>query len=138
MFNDLTTVTQGSFGLTSAIYNLTKLGYIVSIPIIDNQSYDLIADKDGTLNKVEVKTTGSKAPSGNYTVQIKSVRSNKTVNTIKNFDKSLVDILYILTAENTNYIIPTQELEATCSITLGAKYDKYKIKEGAGKVSNRT
>lgn len=127
MFNDLTTVTQGSFGLTSAIYNLTKLGYIVSIPIIDNQSYDLIADKSGKLNRVEVKTTGSKASSGNFTVQIKSVRSNKTVNTIKTFDKSLVDILYILTSDGSNYLIPAQEIDATCSITLGTKYDKYKI-----------
>ena len=43
----MTTVTQGGIGMSAAIYKLTSLGHKVSIPLIDNQEYDLIVDIEG-------------------------------------------------------------------------------------------
>lgn len=127
MFADLTSVTQGSLGLTAAIYNLSKLGYVVSIPLIDNQNYDLIIDKEGILYKVEVKTSRTKAASGNYVVQIKSVRSNKTDNNIKNFDSSAIDYLFILLDNESMYFIPSKEVKSKTTLTLSEKHNIYKL-----------
>ena len=81
-FENMAPVQQGSVGLGLAIAYFVSNGFVVSIPLNDNQSYDLIVDKNG-LKKVEVKSTRFKIRNQNvYTVQLKSVRSNKTKNVI--------------------------------------------------------
>ena len=52
MFNNLPPVSQGSVGLSYAIAYLTKMGYNVSVPLVDNQSYDLVCEVGGELKKV--------------------------------------------------------------------------------------
>lgn len=63
-------------------------------------SCDLIALKDGVLHRVQVKGTrtrsiGPKGTVGGYTVQLRSVRSNKTANVVKTFDAGVCDLLGI-------------------------------------------
>ena len=137
MFSNLTTVTQGGIGMAQAIATFAKLGHTVSIPLIDNQGYDLIVDKDGQLLKVQVKTTKQKAPSNNYVVELRRIRANRTQNTIHTFNNQDTDLLYILTEEGVEYIIPCLEITAAGAITLGQKYDKYRL-EGSAKVAKRT
>lgn len=120
-------VTQGSAGLGAAIGYFCGIGVVVSLPLVDNQDYDLIIDEGGLLKKVQVKTTGVKAPSGNYEVQLKSVRSNKSVNTIKYFDSSKVDYLFILCDDSSKYLIPSSEVKVVGSLTLTQERVKYKI-----------
>ena len=50
MFENLPPVTQGSLGLSYAIAYLTKKGYNVSVPLVDNQSYDLVCEVKNELN----------------------------------------------------------------------------------------
>ena len=127
MFNQMSKVTQGSAGLGAAIGYFCGIGVVVSLPLVDNQDYDLIIDEGGLLKKVQVKTTGVKAPSGNYEVQLKSVRSNKSVNTIKYFDSSKVDYLFILCDDSSKYLIPSSEVKVVGSLTLTQERVKYKI-----------
>jgi hypothetical protein len=122
-----TSVTQGSIGLTAAIYKLTQIGYNIALPILDNQEYDLIAGYEGLLYKVEVKSSSVKALSGNWTVQIKKVRSNKSVNAITNFDNSLVDYLFVYTMDGDCYFIPSECIDTKTTITIPGKYSSYKI-----------
>ena len=63
---------QGLIGLSEAVSHFIKQGYVVSIPIADNQEYDLVVDIDGLLFKVQVKTSAFKANSGNYTVELRT------------------------------------------------------------------
>ena len=44
---------QGTVGLGVAIAHYSSLGYVVSVPLIDGQDYDLVVDKDGVLHKVQ-------------------------------------------------------------------------------------
>lgn len=127
MFDDMSKVTQGSAGLGSAIGYFCSVGIVVSLPLIDNQDYDLVIDEDGILKKVQVKTTGRKAPSGNYEVQIKSVRSNKSLNKIKRFDPQAVDYLFILCNDGSKYLIPTHDVNVGGSLTLTPDRVKYKL-----------
>ena len=48
---------QGNIGLGEAIAYFMRQGITVSIPINDSQDYDIIADIDGLLSKIQVKTT---------------------------------------------------------------------------------
>ena len=125
MFNNLTPVTQGSLGLSYAIAYLTKKGYNVSVPLVDNQSYDLVCEVEGELKKVQVKTTRAKQNS-NYCVQIKAVRPNRTGNSIHKFDNTSCDYLLCVTEEGNIYFIPTSDIEAKNSLSLGSKYKSYR------------
>ena len=127
MFHDLSKVSQGCVGLGSAIAYFVSKGFVVSLPLVDNQDYDLIID-DGTLRKVQVKTTGTlNRASKYYIVQLKSVRSNRNKNVIKNFDTTTTDYLFILTGNGDKYVIPCSEIVVGSALTLHKALDKYKI-----------
>lgn len=67
---------QGDVGLGLAIGWFTSQGHTVCVPLTDSQDYDLVVDIDGKLQKVQVKTTTYKAPSGAYSVGL-SVKGGK-------------------------------------------------------------
>ena len=125
MFDNLPPVTQGSLGLSYAIAYLTRKGYNVSVPLVDNQEYDLVCEVENELKKVQVKTTRAKVNSS-YCVQLKSVRSNRTENNIHKFDNKSSDYLLAVTEIGDIYFIPTSDIEAKSSLSLGMKYESYK------------
>lgn len=47
---------QGEIGLGAAIAWFSRVGYLVSVPLCDNQPYDLVVDNGERLLKVQVKT----------------------------------------------------------------------------------
>lgn len=83
----------------AAVYKALVLdGWFVFTDPSGKCSVDMIAWKDGAARTIQVKTTGYSV--GNkWLVQLKSVRPNRTGNTIKHFDNSAIDILAI-------YIVP--------------------------------
>ena len=66
-------------------------GYSVSIPYGDNNRYDFIADINGNLIRIQVKTASSKDNGKSYSFSCKSSRTNgkRTIN--KKYDKSEID-----------------------------------------------
>lgn len=128
MFENTTTVTQGSIGLGIAIGYFTIKGYTVCVPLNDNQEYDLVVDKD-KLQRVQVKTTRYKEKNNNaYTVLLKSVRPNRTRNNIKKFDASNVDLVFVVTETNEQYLIPANEVNGKGSYCLGQKAEQWRVK----------
>lgn len=127
MFSELSKVSQGCVGLGHAIAHFVAKGQTVSLPLIDNQDYDLIVDEGGILKRVQVKTSGTKGKSGHYEVQLKSVRPNRTGNTIKRFDPLTVDYLFVLLCNGDRYVLPCSEVNSGCSITLNKSRSIYKI-----------
>ena len=126
-FQTMSPVTQGTVGLGIAIGFFTKRGYTVSLPLNDNQDYDLIID-DGKLNRVQVKTTRQKAKNGrNHVVLLKSVRHNKTKNHVYLFDPKSVEYLFVVTDEERQYLIPSNEVTALNTPTLDGRYDRVKV-----------
>lgn len=122
----MNTVKQGNIGVSIAIAEFTIRGYPISIPLNDTQPYDLVVDVDGVLKKVQVKTTRSKQHQS-FVVQIKSVRPNRTKNTIRHFDGAVVDFLFVSCENGDRYLIPANEIDQKTMLYLGPKYDKYKL-----------
>lgn len=116
---------QGDVGLGYCIAYCTRMGYCVSIPLTDSQAYDLIADCNGQLTRIQVKTTKYKGPSGSFAVSLTIKGGNRSFNTIKDFDPSKVDVIYILCEDGSEYLIPSNIVGN--SITLGSKYQAYKL-----------
>ena len=84
--------------------------------------FDFVISKDGFLYSVEVKTVSSLKENSKGTyfeVQLKSVRSNTTANTIKTFDKSKSDYLVVVNIkQNSVKVFETSEVAHTCSMRI--------------------
>ncbi len=118
---------QGDMGLGTAIFHFTKLGQTVSIPLTDSQDYDLITDFNGLLKKIQIKTCNFKRKY--YEVNLSVKGGNRTSKgSIKKFNNSNCDYLFIVINQIKKYLIPTKGLKAQCNLVLGPKYQKYLVK----------
>lgn len=114
---------QGDAGLGVAIAWFTSKGHTVAIPLTDSQDYDLIVD-NGVLNRIQVKTTTYKR-SGHFIVDLRVKGGNKSgTGKIKRFDSTKVDVIFVITAEGTKYMIPSAPIQY---ISLSNKYGRYKV-----------
>ena len=117
---------KGNSGLGMAIAFFSTNGYTVSIPLNDTQDYDLIVEKDGVMQRVQVKSTGCIGKGGNYQVALKSCggTSGKTYKTIKDTD---VELIFILTEKQEMYLIPKREIKNSSTLSLYGEYEKFKV-----------
>ena len=118
---------QGTIGLGIAIQSLLRMGYTVSIPLNDSQEYDVIFDDGKELHKVSVKTTSYKLKSGYYNFNLSTKGGNQSCNTIKKFDNEKCDYMFVVTGDETKYLIPAIEIKGKNCMTLYSPWDKYKI-----------
>lgn len=116
---------NSSLGIAIAYYASNR--YIVSIPLNDTQDYDLVVDKDNSIKKVQVKSTGCKTKYGNYQVALKSCGGTKG-KTYKTIIETNIDEVFIVTKDLEIYIFPIEELKNKSTINLCSKYQKYKVK----------
>ena len=124
--NAINSKKQGDIGMCYAIAYFSKMGYTVSIPITDSQDYDLIID-NGTLLKVQVKTTRCKDSRGIYQVALKTCGGNRSGYTIKKFSENSSDLLFVLDNDGNMYLLPKQNIHSNTTLLLGKEMEKYKV-----------
>ncbi|HUH07282.1 MAG TPA: group I intron-associated PD-(D/E)XK endonuclease [Egibacteraceae bacterium] len=119
---------QGEIGLGAAIAWFTSEGYSVSIPLCDNQPYDLVVEDraSGDLLRVQVKTSTGKNASGTFVVRLFTAGGNQSFHTRKLFDNTASDLLFVLTDDREIYVIPCREIPNRNLIALGAKWRQYR------------
>jgi hypothetical protein len=123
----MNTKQKGNAGIGAAIAYFTRQGHNVLIPLTDSQEYDLVVDIDGFLNKVQVKYTAQKAPSGSYLIALRSISgsSRQEYKTVQNTD---IDYLFCLTELGDTYLVPILELNHASTMTINTAFkDKYKV-----------
>jgi len=123
---------QGEIGLGAAIGWFTAAGYIVSVPLCDNQPYDLVVDDGDRLQKVQVKTATGRSPRGAYVVRLVTSGGNRSRSTVKLFDAAASDLLFVLADDGRTYLIPSRDVRATTSIHLEPKYGHYRVVVAGG------
>ena len=117
---------QGNVGLGRAIAYYTAHCIPVLLPLNDTQKYDLVVDKDGKLQKVSVKTTYGKNKVGTYyAVQLKNCGGASKKSTIRPFDNTSCDILFIVTVKGTMYEIPSNMINVKSQLILTEDWNKY-------------
>lgn len=105
----MTTKQKGNLTELQCLASFVELGYNVSIPYGEDSKYDFIADINGALIKVQVKTSSLK---NNTTDAIMfSCRStHKNSNGISNVKYTKNEIDYFATYwENKCYLVPVEE-----------------------------
>ena len=117
---------KGKAGLGMAIAYYSCNGYTVSIPLNDTQDYDLVVERDGILQTVQVKATGCRRKNGNYQVALKSCGGTKG-KTYKTVIETNVDLVFIITEEMSMYNIPKSEITNKSTLNICNKYEKYKV-----------
>lgn len=119
---------QGDRGEAAAIHGLTEAGARVSMPLFHSPDYDLLAELDSRLYRVEVKTS-TRHQDGRYSVQLATSGGNRSWSgLVKRFDRSRYDLLFVLVSDGRRWLIPTSEIEATTAITLGGpKYAEFEL-----------
>ena len=124
--DNMNTKQKGNLGLAAAISYFINSLYTVAIPLNDSQAYDLIIEKNGSLFKVEVKTSEQISRDGVPVVSVKS--SGGTYGkTYSNVATSTADLLFVHHLTGGNWLIPVTPDLPMVSINLGAKYLRYKV-----------
>lgn len=120
------TKAQGNIGLGEAIAYFLRQGITVSVPINDSQDYDLVADIDGLLSKVQVKTTRSKSEYEIYKVNLRNTGGSSGKVNSRLCESTNIDYIFILTEQGIKYLIPFIDIENnTNSINLGIKWEEF-------------
>lgn len=120
------TKAQGNIGLGEAIAYFLRQGITVSVPINDSQDYDLVADIDGLLSKIQVKTTKAREPSGSYRVELRNSGGTSGKVNSRVCESTNIDYLFVLTESNVRYLIPFIEVanNRNC-IVVGNKFSEF-------------
>jgi hypothetical protein len=127
---------QGDLGEASAIEWLTRQGATVFIPFGHSPDVDLVAEVQGRLLRIQVKTSTyvEATPNGHerYHVLLATNGGNQSWSGVaKRFDRSRFDFLFVLTGEGRRWLIPAAAIEATTAICLGGpKYAEFEIEAG--------
>lgn len=121
---------QGNIGLGTAIQYFTQNLYLVSLPLNDSQDYDLIVeDRDGTLKKVQVKTSSQLKRNNVYAIKLSVQGGNSKQNYVhKKANEVVYDWLFILCENGDKYLIPKENIkDLKSTVTVGKMYLEYKI-----------
>ena len=122
---------QGDFGELSAALWLTGQGAKVSKPIGHCPDYDLVADFDGRLCRIEVKTC-TRRTNKRWSVQVCTHGGNQSwTGTVKLFDSARCDFVYVHAGDGSRWFIPARALDGGRAVSLGGpKYAEYEVERG--------
>lgn len=120
---------QGNIGLGKAISYFTSHNYTVALPLNDTQKYDLIVDINNKLCRISVKTSRYCTEYGSYEVMLKNAGGTSKGSKLRLFDNATCDYVFVYTASDDLYLIPSEKIEAKNSIKIGKKYTEYLVKE---------
>ena len=119
---------QGNLGLGKAIEYFTSHSIPVAIPLNDTQKYDLIADFNGKLQRISIKTSKATKNGTSFEVQLRNTGGSSGVSKVRPFDNNSCDYVFIYTADEKLYLIPAQNINSTNSIVVGNKWTEYIVK----------
>lgn len=124
-------LSQGDQGEYSAIAWLGSTFRTVSVPLGNCSDYDVVADIDGRLVKVQVKTTRQRIGE-RFGVTVCTRGGNQSWNRIvKRFSPDRCDFLFVHAADGRRWFIPADRVEGETSIVVGGpKYAEYEVDRG--------
>jgi hypothetical protein len=127
----LTPREQGDFGELSAMQWLAWQGARVAIPVGNNRHWDLIAELDDRVLRVQVKTSRCFGRS-RWAVTLATRGGNQSWNGLtKYLDPSRFDYLFVLVGDGRRWFIPAERVEGVRGLCLGGpKYAEFEVERG--------
>jgi Holliday junction resolvase-like predicted endonuclease len=123
---------QGDIGELSAMEWLASKGAHIYVPVGHSPDIDLIAEIEGIVLQVEVKTTNRQTASGRWDVHISTRGGNQSWSGIaKYFDRTRCDFLFVHVGDGRRWFIPSGAVDGRTGLTLGgSKYSEYEVEHG--------
>ena len=123
---------QGDIGERSAAVWLLDAGARVFVPFGHSPDTDLVAEIDGRLVRVQVKTSTRHVNDGRYQVTLATKGGNQSWNgLVGRFSASRCDFLFVLVADGRRWFIPSSAVEGGTGIVVGGpKYACYEVERG--------
>jgi hypothetical protein len=127
----MTTREQGDLGEVSAIEWLVGRGAKLYLPLGHAPDADLVADLDGQLVRVQVKTTRY-FEKGRYVVTLATRGGNQSWSgLVKRFSRDRCDYLFVLAGDGRRWFIPSTAVAGGTGIVLGGpKYSVFEVEPG--------
>jgi len=127
----VTTREQGDLGEASAVEWLTFEGATVATPFNNSPDWDLLAELQGRILRVQVKTSTCFIKR-RWSVAVCTRGGNQSWNGVaKRFHRSRCDYLFVLVGDGRRWFIPSDAIEGTTAICLGGpKYAEFEIDRG--------
>ena len=85
---------QGNMGLSKAIDYFTSHQIPIALPMNDTQKYDLIADFNGGLQRISVKTSRNLTENGTYSVGLRNTGGASGKSIARLFNKNSCDYIF--------------------------------------------
>lgn len=117
---------QGDIGEARAVYEYTRLGWVVCTPLCDSAKYDLIIERDGEIKRVQVKTS-SYSRDGKYEVHLATLGGNQSYKTSRNRKDGDYDELFVLVDSGDCWMVPADLLKRTKVTISSSKFDEFKV-----------
>ena len=113
------------------MYWLASRGATVAVPVGNSRHWDLIAELDGRLSRIQVKTSVLTVR-GRWQVAVCTRGGNQSWNReVKRLDPSCFDYLFVLTGDGRRWFIPAERVDGGCSVHLGGpKYADFEVDPG--------
>lgn len=117
---------KGDIALSNSIKFFITNGYEVCLPIGDRRDYDLVIEKNGLLQKVQVKYAGL-YNDGKCKVGLRITGGNQSFTYSKKYKLTSFDVLFVYTQKSDIYVIPWKKIDSRNEISIETeKYKKYK------------
>ncbi len=123
---------QGDIGELSAMQWLAAQGARVFVPLGHSPDVDIVAEVEGRLLRVEVKTSTHRTSAGRWGVLISTQGGNQSWSgKVKYFEPERCEFLFVHVGDGRRWLIPTAALDCRTSLTLGGpKYSEFEIAPG--------
>jgi hypothetical protein len=127
----LTPREQGDFGELSAMCWLASRGASIAIPVGNNRHWDLVAELENRLLRVQVKTSRC-FRLGRWEVRVSTSGGNQSWNrVVKLLDPSRFDYLFVLVGDGRRWFVPAERVEGGTALRLGGpKYAEFEVERG--------
>ncbi len=123
---------QGDIGERSAVVWLLGIGANVFVPFGHSPDTDLVAEIDGRLARVQVKTSTVQINNGRYQVALSTKGGNRSWNgVVKRFGSARCEYLFVLVRDGRQWFIPSDAVDGSMSIVVGGpKYASFEVGRG--------
>ncbi|TMK67697.1 MAG: hypothetical protein E6G53_02040 [Actinobacteria bacterium] len=128
----MNTLEQGDLGEASAIEWLASVGARVWLPVGHSPDYDILAELDGKILRVQVKTCRYFVK-GRWGVQVCTRGGNQSwTGTSKFMTADRCDYLFVLVGDGRRWFIPAKKLGGRNRVCVGGpKYAVFEVARGA-------
>lgn len=119
---------KGDLALSHAIHYYMCNGYEVCIPMGDKRDYDIVVEKEGILQRVQVKYAGLYPSKLTCKVALRITGGNQSFHYSKIYKDDAFELLFVYTAKGETYQIPWNEVRARNELSIeNSKYKQYQL-----------